>query len=118
MVVVRIALLVFLTLTAACAPRLSAEQELTWDAYKACQAEGPSTTLETVRETGGSVIRGRETEVFKVGSCMSEYRRKAILEGRSPAVPAVFTVNPAPRDASGLVVPEAPAWSVGDRWRF
>lgn len=114
---VTLALLV-LALTASCAPRLNPAQELTWDAFKACQSEGPSTTLDRVGEDGGSRIVGREGEVFKVGDCMREYRRKALLEGRTPPVPPVLTVKLAPDGATGLVVPAAPLWSKGDAWRY
>ena len=115
----RIALtLLILTLTASCAPRLSPLQELTWDAFKACQSEGPSTKLETVREDGGWLVAGREGEVFKVGNCMEAYQRKARLEGRTPPVPPALTIKPAPSPADGLVVPTAPIWSTGDAWRY
>jgi hypothetical protein len=113
-----VALLLSATLATSCASQLSPRQELTWDAYKACQAEGPSTRLEVIKETGGWKIVGREGEVFKVGTCMREYQKKARLEGRAPAVPPALTANPGSADASGLVVPQAPAWAVGDEWTF
>jgi hypothetical protein len=56
-----------------CAPHLTPTQELSWDAFKACQGEGPSAVLEQVAPDGAWSIRGRETEVFKVGNCMRRY---------------------------------------------
>jgi hypothetical protein len=68
---------------AACAPQLNRQQSITWDAYKACQAEGPSTLLERVNEQGGWYIFGREGEVFKVNQCMIRYRDEVRRAGRT-----------------------------------
>jgi hypothetical protein len=69
----------------ACAGQLTPWQELTWDAYKACQSEGPSTRLDRVRENGSWYIEGREGEVFKVHNCMLQYRAEALKAGRMKA---------------------------------
>ena len=68
-------------LAAACATQLSPRQELTWDAFKSCESEGPSTRLDRVDVDGSWGLRGREGEVFKVSRCMSAYWNKATLEG-------------------------------------
>jgi hypothetical protein len=114
----RVALLFALVLTAACAPQLTPSQALTWDAYKACQSEGPSTNLERVQPDGNWYVTGREGEIFKVSACMQDYWRKAARENRVPVVPAVLKVTPAPARANGLVVEAPPQWAEGDLWRF
>ena len=114
---VALALLV-LALTASCAPKLTPAQELTWDAFKACQAEGPSTNLDRVQPNGNWYVTGREGEVFKVSACMDKYWRTAERENRIPTMPAVFKVTPAPAQANGLVVEVPPRWMEGDLWRF
>jgi hypothetical protein len=114
----RPAVLLALPLLASCAVGLTPAQEVSWDAYKACQMEGPSTKLERVSPDGGWHIRGREGEVFKVDNCMRGYWRKASLEGRIPATPPVLTVTPAASRPDTFVVEQAPVWSPGDEWRF
>ena len=109
--------LLALGLTTGCAPGLTPQQEVTWDAFKACQKEG-SATLSRLNVDGSSVISGREGDVHRVITCMDAYRRKASLEGRTPAVPASVRINPAAAGADALVVPAPPVWTTGDRWRF
>ena len=111
-----IVLIIFLA--AACAPQLSPRQELTWDAFKSCESEGPSTRLEHLDADGAWGLRGREGEVFKVSRCMSAYWSKATLEGRLPAGAPSLAVTPAPSRPHAFVVPEPPIWSTGDSWRF
>jgi hypothetical protein len=98
-------------LAAACAPALTPQQAQTWDAFKACQAQGPSTILDRVEPNGRAHLFGREGEVFKVGTCIDEYRRKA-------GAPATVRVTPAPSKPNAFVVLAPPAWSTGDEWRF
>jgi hypothetical protein len=72
--VLRSALLLFLACgLAACAPKLTRFQEITWDAFKACQVQGPSTLLERVSPDGRWLVVGREGEVFKVSNCMQNH---------------------------------------------
>jgi hypothetical protein len=78
-----VSILVVLAL-AACTSGLTPRQELTWDAYKACQAEGPSTNLDGVQPDGSWRVAGREGEVFKVHRCMQTYWQRAADEGRVP----------------------------------
>ena len=117
-VLARVMPLGVLMFAAACAPQLTPRQELSWDAFKACQALGPSTTLATIRPDGGGTVNGREGEVFKVTECMNAYIRKAPVEGRTPAQPPALAVTPAPSRPAGFVIPEPPVWSKGDEWRF
>jgi hypothetical protein len=105
-------------LAAACAPQLSPRQELTWDAFKSCESEGPSARLDRVDVDGGWGLRGREGEVFKVSRCMSAYWNRAMLEGRLPAGAPSLAVTPAPSRPHAFVVPEPPIWSTGDSWDF
>jgi len=105
-----------LMLTTACAPGLTPQQEVTWDAFKACQKEGAA-TLDRISPDGGWHLTGRE-DVGKISNCMRDYWKKAGLEGRTPAVPASVRINPAAARADALVVPEPPVWTTGDRWRF
>ena len=86
--------LLAIALTAACAPLLSPRQELTWDAYKACQMVGVSARLEGIHADGGWNLTGREGEIHRVDSCMLEYWQRAAREGRVPALPASHTVSP------------------------
>ena len=72
----------------ACAS-LTPRQALTWDAYKACQPQGPSTNLERVRPDGVWYVEGIEGEVFKVHHCMQEYWQRAAREGRVRTIAAV-----------------------------
>src|SRR5690348_10032330 len=95
---------------------LTPQQELTWDAFKACQKEG-AVDLDVLRPDGGATIRGREGDVFRVIACMKEYRAKAAREGRAPAKAASLTIKAAPARANDLVV-RPPVWSAGDEWRF
>ncbi len=80
------ALLAVATLSA-CAASLSPAQQMTWDAYKACQAEGPSTRLDRVQPDGTWYVEGREGEVFKVNDCMMRYREKAQVASRITLTP-------------------------------
>ena len=95
---------------------LNPKQELTWDAFKACQKEG-AVNLKLLRVDGGSIIEGREGDVFRVINCMQEYRQKEVREGRAPVEAASMTINPAPLRPNAFVV-YPPVWSVGDEWRF
>lgn len=104
-----------LMLTTACAPGLTPQQEVTWDAFKACQKEGAA-TLDRIAPDGGWYLTGRE-DVHKISNCMRDYWRKASLEGRTPAVPASVKIKPAPAHANAFVV-APPVWSAGDEWRF
>jgi len=113
-----LAVLTTLLTATACAPQLTPRQVVTWDAFKECQAEGPSAKLEQLKVDGTWLVVGRGVEVQRVHACMLAYRDKAILEGRWPAVPASVTINLAPARPAGLIVPEAPMWSAGDEWRF
>lgn len=90
----RAALPLLLLLTTACAPQLSARQALTWDAYKDCQAMGPSARLERLEADGGWNLSGREGEIFRVDACMLEQWQRAAREGRVPALPASHGVTP------------------------
>jgi len=114
----RAALPLLLLLSTACAPQLSPQQEVIWDGYKACQAQGPSTRLDRVTVDGGWYISGRGHEVQRVHDCMLAYRRKAQLEQHAFPVPAKLVVTPAPAGGKGLVIVEPPVWSRGDTWRF
>jgi Aspartyl protease len=100
----RLAMAAVLALTA-CAPGLTSRQTLTWDAYKACQPEGPSTRLEGVRPDGNWYVEGVEGEVFKVHRCMQEYWQRAAREGRVPTVVASISTPDtarAPRPPASL----------------
>lgn len=100
----------------ACASGLTPRQELTWDAYKACQAEGPSTNLEGVSPDGGWRVIGREGEVFKVHRCMQAYWRRAAGDGRVPPLPPSLEVTK--RAATSAVSVPLPIWAKGDEWAF
>src|SRR5437867_2368642 len=63
-----------LMLTTACAPGLTPQQEVTWDAFKACQKEGAA-TLDRIAPDGGWYLTGRE-DVHKISNCMRDYWRK------------------------------------------
>lgn len=115
---VHVTLLLAILCTVSCAPQLTPHQEVAWDAFKACQSEGPSTKLERVHANGAWGVVGREGEVFKVHNCMLAYREKATLEGRTPAIPASVKLHSAPAPPGGLVVAEPPVWAKGDTWRF
>ena len=81
-------------LATACAFQLSTHQALTWDAFKECQAAGPSAKLERLQPDGGWELTGREGEIHRVDLCMLEYWQRASREGRVPALPASHTVTP------------------------
>ena len=76
---------------AACAPKLTLSQEITWDAYKACIAEGSSTQLEQVYPDGRWFVRGNEGEVFKVSDCMKRYWRQRPSQAAQPGPTALAT---------------------------
>lgn len=80
--------------TAACAPQLSLRQVVTWDAYKDCQALGPSARLERLETDGGWNLGGREGEIYRVDACMLEQWHRAAREGRVPGLPASHGVTP------------------------
>lgn len=95
-----------IVLLAACAPQLAPRQELTWDAFKACQMEGPGTNLERVDVDGGWTVYGRGLEPYRVHACMQAYWKKAVLEGRAPAIPTTLTVTPAPGGPGAFLIPD------------
>lgn len=98
-----------------CAPKLTLSQEITWDAYKACVAEGPSTNLERVYEDGRWHVVGREGEVFKVSSCMQRYwennRQHAVASAPARGGAAAVAAIP-------MTFTTAPRWQPGDEWAF
>ena len=114
----RVAALSLLTLLASCVPALTPSQELTWDAFKACQKEGAAANLDRVMPDGNWALSGRGGDVHKLSACMQEYWRKAARENRLPVRAAVLEVTAAPARANALVVEAPPAWTAGDLWRF
>jgi hypothetical protein len=92
----------------ACAAGLTPRQTLTWDAFKTCQAEGPSAKLERVRPDGSWHVEGVEGEAFRVHRCMQTYWEQAARDNR---VPTAAATTPGARVL-------APTWSRGDEWSF
>lgn len=90
---IRAAVLIVLIAMASCASALTPRQEITWDAYKACQMEGPATRLEHLTVDGGWEVAGRGVELQRVHTCMQAYWRRAVLEGRTPAMPASVAIE-------------------------
>ena len=110
-----LAVLVLATVLAACAPKLTLSQEITWDAYKACIAEGPGTHLERVHEDGRWYVVGREGDVFKVSNCMERYWR----DNRQRTVaPATAQGGAAAVAAAPMSFATPPRWRPGDEWAF
>ena len=97
--------LLAVVLTVACAPQLSPRQALTWDAYKDCQAVGPSARLDRLQADGGWDLVGREGEIYRVHACMLEHWQRASHDGRVPALPTSLTVSPV--KAEGPADPQA-----------
>ena len=99
---------------AACAPKLTLSQEITWDAYKACLPEGPGTNLERVHEDGRWYVTGREGDVFKVSNCMERYwrgNRQQALASKPAAAGGAAAVAAAP-----MTLTTPPRWQPGDEW--
>jgi hypothetical protein len=105
-----------LLILGACAPKLTLSQEITWDAYKACIAEGPGTQLERVYEDGRWYVTGREGDIFKVSNCMQRYwrdNRQRTTASVAPSQGGTAAVAAAPMSFAA-----PPQWRPGDEWSF
>jgi len=88
---------------AGCAPKLTTQQALVEEAFKACRPQGPSTRLERVERDGKFSVIGREAEAQRVHDCMVRYDQAERRDVRGSA--------PAPR------VPPLQAGRLPGTWR-
>ncbi len=105
-------LLVALTLVlmVGCAPKMTPRQALVEEAFAACRAQGPSTTLERVERDGRFTVVGRENESQRVHDCMVRYgepTRRPAPAGAPPAGAPPAGAPPAPK-AEPLVASRLP----------
>lgn len=90
---VRRLIVVVAFLVVGCAPKMTTQQALVEEAFKSCQAQGPSTKLERVDPDGKFSVVGREGHAQRVHDCMVKYDQAAQREAR-PASPAPPRVEP------------------------
>lgn len=91
----------FLTVFAAgCAGKLTTQQALVEEAFQACHAQGPSTSLERVARGGRFTVVGRGIEAQRVHDCMVRYAEPP--RRQSVAAPPSTVATPAPK-AEALV---------------
>jgi hypothetical protein len=109
----------FLTLLLTACGGLNPRQELVYDADKACWQEGAATFEGPIGLDGSFRLIGREGEIHKRRNCIIRYLEQAEREGRVPPRPPSLKIALAKTPPPGaLVVPQPPAWSKGDEWRF
>lgn len=87
--VLRRLIVVAVVLAAGCAPKLTTQQALVHEAFKACQPEGPSTKLEKVERDGRFSVLGREDEAQRVHDCMVRFD-----QAERRAAPSPVTTQP------------------------
>ena len=75
-------------LAGGCAPKLTTQQALVEEAFKACRIQGPSTRLEKVERDGKFAVLGPEAEARRVHDCMVRFDQ---AERRDPRAAAVTT---------------------------
>jgi hypothetical protein len=75
-------------LAAGCAPKLTTQQALVEEAFKACQAQGPSTKLEKVERDGKFSVVGREHDAQRVHDCMVRFDQAERRDVRAAEPPA------------------------------
>jgi hypothetical protein len=72
-------------LAVGCAPKLTIQQALVHEAFKACQPQGASTKLEKVEPDGKFSVVGREGEAQRVHDCMVRFDAAERRDGRAAA---------------------------------
>jgi hypothetical protein len=90
-VVRRLVVVAVAVLMVGCAPKLTTQQALVEEAFKACRPQGPSTRLEKVEPDGKFSVVGREGDAQRVHDCMVRFDRSDRLgatPGVAPAQPA------------------------------
>jgi hypothetical protein len=98
-------------LVAGCAPKLTTQQALVEEAFKACQPQGPSTKLEKVQPDGKFSVVGREAEAQRVHDCMVRFDQAERRDPRAaapPAPPAPAVTPPAAVTTQPLVAGRLP----------
>ena len=76
-----------LVLAVGCAQKITPQQSLVHEAFRVCQAQGPSTTLERVERDGLFTVKGPEGESRRVHDCMVRYGqppKRAPVAGAPP----------------------------------
>jgi hypothetical protein len=86
--VCRLTVVAVALMTAACAAKLTTQQALVEEAFKACQPQGPSTKLEKVERDGKFSVIGREAEAQRVHECMVRYDQADRRDARGAPPPA------------------------------
>lgn len=89
-VVRRLVVVAAAVLIAGCAPKLTTQQALVEEAFKACQPQGPSTKLEKIERDGKFSVVGREGDAQRVHDCMVRFDRSE----RLGATPTAVTTQP------------------------
>lgn len=127
-VITRTLPLLTLFFVASCAQKMTLAQEITWDAFKACEAEGPATNLERVLPDGRWYILGRENLTKRVNDCMMRYwsegpasrLRPPPRAQSAPPSTASATSTTLEKTAASLDGVMMPLWKKGDerayRW--
>jgi hypothetical protein len=89
--------LILIVLAAGCADKMTTQQALVEEAFRACRAQGPSTSLERVDRDGRFSVVGREGEAQRVHDCMQRYAEPARRRPPAPAPPPAVVAKTAPR---------------------
>jgi hypothetical protein len=89
-------------LVAGCAPKVTTQQALVQEAFKACQPQGPSTKLEKVQPDGKFSVVGREGDAQRVHDCMVRFDRSERLGATPASAPAPAPVTTQPLAAGRL----------------
>src|SRR4029450_4451841 len=98
----RSVVVVLTVLAAGCAGKMTTQQALVEEAFQACRAQGPSTSLERVDRDGRFSVVGREGEAQRVHDCMVRYAeppRRPPAGGAPPA--AAPPAAPKPQNTLG-----------------
>src|SRR5262245_42320121 len=84
--------LVLALIAAGCADKMTTQQALVEEAFRACHPQGPSTSLERVERDGRFSVVGREGEAQRVHDCMQRFaeppRRQPPAAAPPPATAA------------------------------
>jgi hypothetical protein len=89
-VVRRLVVVAAAVLMAGCAGKVTTQQALVEEAFKACQPQGPSARLEKVERDGKFSVVGREGDAQRVHDCMVRFDRSERL-GAAPGAATTQT---------------------------
>jgi hypothetical protein len=97
-----------LVLAAGCAPKMTPQQAVVDEAFRACRVQGRSAKLERVDRDGHFTIVGREADAQRVHDCMVRHAAPTKTE-TAAAAPVVRSAPEPPKQTRAPAAPRPPA---------